>query len=198
MDLFRLYSEVDRTGIAIDDAVNVFVEGLRDPGRPRHCAPCLLGCLLAIQPGPQNKDILCEKFHSFWATAIRFLTMDRTSEAIEALDAWMSETQCTCPTDSTLIANLHRLYMLFDLKSKRGAYGSLAVLVSNLNIIFGSTIRTVKAVQVANGRHKETLWPTSPEDLMPYGAPGALSCFMSTDLIRTRAPCHSEGRHDVD
>jgi len=175
MDLFRLYSEANRSGISVDDAVNVFVEGLRDPARPRNCAPCLLGCLLAIQPGPQNKDILCEKFHGFWAAAIRFLTLDRTSEAVEALDAWMSETQCTCPTDSTLIANLHRLYMLFGLTSKRGAYGSLAAFVGNLNIIFGSTIRTVKAVQVANGRHRETLWPTSPEDLMPYGAPGTLS-----------------------
>jgi hypothetical protein len=179
MDLFRLYSEAEKTGIGIivDDAVNVFVEGLRDPARPRYCAPCLLGCLLAIQPGPENKDILCEHFHGFWLAAIRFLTLDRTSEAIDALDVWMSETQCTCPTDSTLIANLHRLYRLFNLSSKRGAYGGLAALVGNLNMIFGITIRTVTAVKVAKGRHRETLWPTSPNDLMPYGVPIVTSVF---------------------
>jgi hypothetical protein len=198
MDLFGLYAEVRKTGIniVVEDAVNVFVQGLEDPARPRHCAPCLLGCLLAIQPGPQNKDILCQKFHGFWSAAIRFLTLDRTSEAIDALDAWMSETQCTCPTN-TLITNLHHLYTLFNLTSKRGTYGSLAALVGNLNMIFGATIRPVKAVTVAKGRHRETRWPTSPEDLMPYGVSSCYS-FLSTHLIGSRASNYCELDHDVD
>ena len=174
MDIFSLYPEARKANIVPDDAVNAFVEGLRDPANPHFCAPCLLGCLLAIQPGPQNKDILSEKYHGFWSAAINFLTLDRTSEAINTLDTRMSNAQCKCPTDSTIIATLHHLYKLFNLTSERGTYGDLAALVGNLNMIFGAVIRTVKAVTVAKGRHRETLWPTSPEDLMPYGPPTVL------------------------
>lgn len=170
MDLFSLYPEGARSGITADEAVKIFAEALQDPANPRRCAGCLLGCLVVIQAGPMNKEILQEKYHDFWSTAIRFVTFGRTFEAMEALDEAVCDRRCTCEPDNAKITKLHVLSLRINLKAQKGAYGTLAALVSCIYQIFSITITQVKAVIVAKGRHKKSLWPTSPQDLIPYGA----------------------------
>lgn len=163
-----ILATVQSSSIPIKDAIDVFVQGLQDPFEPSYCGVCIVGCILAIYPSLMRTQDIPTIHHSFWSTAISFLTVNRPPGYIEVLALRLS--QCTCPTGrGTTIDKLHLLTKSFSIfNSRRGVLGSLAIIVVQLNNMFGRLLKQVKPTTVAKGRHTE-LWPTSPHDLVPHG-----------------------------
>jgi hypothetical protein len=121
-----------------------------------------------IQPDHDDIEILLRKYHTFWSTAIAFLTAKRTVDDVEALDRCWSQCKCAYTHDTTA-AKLHMVVnSMLEWVTTFGRYGGLGLLVDNLVMTFTITVDAVKTVSVAKGRHPE-LWPASPKDLMPNG-----------------------------
>lgn len=162
-----ILATVKSSQISVEDAINVFVDGLKDPFKPRFCGECLVGCLLIIYPSVTGtQDIRAN--HSFWSTAISFLTVDRPPGSIDALDRHLS--QCNCRVDSDRIVDMLHLLTrsIVKFSSKLGPSGSLGAIIAQLNNAFAHIMKPVKSFKVAKGRHTE-IWPSSPHDLMPHG-----------------------------
>lgn len=155
-------------GVTIDDAVTFFVDALQDPWEPRWCGPCLVGCMLVIQPGPDNVESHLRQYHNFWSTAIAFLTAKRTLPELNALEERWGFCTCGSNTDSVVAAKLHYIAGVFNWSKSSGGQGGLGLLIDHLALMFTVTVESVKTVSIAKGRHPD-VWPASPTDLMPYG-----------------------------
>jgi hypothetical protein len=137
----------------------------------------MVGCLLVIQPDHDNIEALLRTYHTFWSTALAFLTVKRVSADVEALDRnWA---QCGCLyTHNIMAAKIHSLAnSMINWTTTRGQHGGLGILINHLVLTFTATINAVKTVSVAKGRHPE-VWPASPKDLMPHGTTSEFGLFV--------------------
>jgi len=166
----ELYSEARARNpdITVDEAVSFFVHALKDPLNPLSCGPCMVGCMLVIQPDHDNIETLLKKYHAFWSTAISFLTAKRSAKDIETLDRQWSQCRCT-GIDNNVAGRLHLfVHSMVSWSVSYGPDGGLGVLVNSLIMLFTVTVNAVKAISIAKGRHPK-MWPVSPRDLIPFG-----------------------------
>jgi len=172
-------------GFTLDDALSFVVDALRDPLNPGWCSPSILACMIVMRNNDSVTDsetlAMVGRCHAFGSAAVAFLTIKR-------IDSLWAKCRCS-PTDvaNNSVANIMHDMAVSSLggllshsphrnitqqHSLVSRYGNqldyLALVVKALNQLLSGAISQVKPMNVARGRLPH-MWPTSPNDLIPFG-----------------------------
>ncbi|KAJ7153403.1 hypothetical protein C8R43DRAFT_444852 [Mycena crocata] len=156
-------------------SLKFFAYSLENSNEPKHCATCLFGCSISIDPdalGGMCKETPAEETRldplraQFCSVVATFLMTPRTSQELTALVARLSV--CTCvDTTVPLISAFHERgrNILADEWSPRTPSTMLILyLLSLLDV----RINLAGRVKFAKGKGK--CWPTDINDVMPFGS----------------------------
>lgn len=153
-----------------DQLVEFYVDALEDPLKPRWCGPSILQCIVTLRDKINLTELMYDH-HIFWSTAIKFLTVKRTTEDIQSLDATWS--YCRCDLGVNVIAT--RIHGQFrETRSRRArrdhriAHVKLSDTMKHIIWPFAHLNSMTDSKKVARGTRPD-YWPTSPMDLMPFG-----------------------------
>ena len=170
--------------------MSFLLESLSVEDNPKHCGRCLYGALVLCTAPPEiRNDAPFKTTNStrrnidFWNTLYRFLVTPRSDTQVEGLLARLS--QCSCQMGDRSITAYHitgqkteswtieRLWILKHappLLKPKYTTARIAFVINVFCMLYrgmGDTgVRSVKSI--AKGGVE--LWPTSPADLVPFGA----------------------------
>lgn len=180
MSLTLVNAHHDQTslGVSVDEAISFMMDALRDPLKPGWCGPCIMACLLVIQPDPvEDPDrlaTLINRNHLLCSTIVAFLTVKRSITAMEKLASCWSKCGCSY-ADSSIAMSLHKLVVIMtNITSRNPEYSedgkadALEVVVRNFARFVQAALDKAKPSSLTKGRHPE-IWPTTPTDIIPYG-----------------------------
>ncbi|KZW01046.1 hypothetical protein EXIGLDRAFT_830252 [Exidia glandulosa HHB12029] len=135
-------------------------KALEDPHHPSVCSACLMGFLDEIMRDIGSLRGLRANCHDFWNALMRFTTVERTVESRMAMKAELFKIRRRCR--ATHSPRNMEDSLLIDVFTR-----CCATLAFCLNI--GANPMTNVKSSKAFGS-KRGLWPTEPDQLLPYGA----------------------------
>ena len=170
-----------------DFAVDTFQSSLADPHKPRHCAQCLIGCLLCLMEHSvalHNYTVLRVARPAFLDTGARFITVSRSDEENERLKDEMNA--CKCNISDVRMKQLHDIRPSADVPSESCTYFTLGRTIASL-------ISTVLQLPIEEGklnlnktekyqlravrRGKPVLWPRSLQDVLPCSVDASIAAL---------------------
>ena len=174
---------------SVKDSTTFFITSINEPHNPTHCGRCLYGALLVSNASPGQPTTTSSKLSvsirknlNFWNTLYHFLVVQRTDEEVERLLTRLSI--CECPMDDRTIAAYHKVGEKGEmvsiqrcfLEANAPASGSMKERYSTPRIAFiikaFCMLHSGLVESGVRGVAKGTVdtWPTSPMDLVPFGA----------------------------
>ncbi|GJE98870.1 zinc finger MYND domain-containing protein [Phanerochaete sordida] len=169
------------SSIGSDFVVNLFQSSLADPHEPQHCASCLIGCIIVLfhpSVGMQNYEALRVEHPAFLDACARFITVPRSDEENDRLQAQMSV--CSCDLSDERVAQMHQKAS----KSADCSYKHLGwMLACQVHNVLqpvrdeGNLHKVERNQQRAERRGKSVPWPRSPRDVLPYGAEASIAAL---------------------
>jgi len=153
-----------------------FTSFLSETPEYNYCGRCLLGVFDGKNPFPakRNKAQLKADFHkdgAFLNSVMRFLFTVRTDKEVEEILDRMGP--CSCPMEDPEIQRYHQLgkvveTQIFPMLTAAENATPAICLMANLFRSVSVALDNAHVRTVAKG--KSTFWPTSPKDLIPFGA----------------------------
>lgn len=203
MSGLRTHKNLDATRV-----INDFVASVVDPHQPLHCTTFLHGCLMALhwkESGPNNIEILRAQHHNLYDACMALLTVPRPDEEFEYVttetlhlrkDIQETFETCHCDTDDLFVRRVHGVSgeARAD-KDQPCSYSDLGqllfVVVHNaLQPARDESIHKVsRNAEKAARAGKPIMWPTKPQDLLPYGAEASVGALAVWVEIAPFAVC---------
>lgn len=158
-----------RIPTVLEDSLIFATGSLSDPGNPKNCARCLLGCVgitHRLGEGMRGFCRILEKEIRYLDTIVSFLTTQRTSQELEALMSRLLE--CTCPQPDPLLLQLHKVGdETIKSLGLPAQYTAANILIMMLFNTVTDVLRLSSRVKVVKGGSKK--WPTCRSDVIPFG-----------------------------
>ncbi|KAJ6612360.1 hypothetical protein B0H10DRAFT_2223204 [Mycena sp. CBHHK59/15] len=158
-------------------AMKAMSSALQGPCAPHHCGRYLLGCLHLVE----TEEVIPKRFlrnHDFWNTSMRFLTTPRskkqTDVLLERLSICPAKGATTYPVDFHEIGRQYEscFHTRYGFSNFCGDWDATLsdgkAFLLCLMLLLSKCMTLTKKHMVARGR--EEMWPTSIDDLIPFGA----------------------------
>lgn len=192
MSELRTHTNLDPSRV-----INDFVASVANPRQPLHCTTFLHGCLMALHwkdLGLANSEILRTHHHNLYNACMALLTAPRPHEDFEhvASETWHLRKDitealdtCHCDTEDAFIRQVH---MVSDSarpdQDKPCSYSDLGHL---LFVIIHNALQPARDENIhkisrnaakAARAGKLVMWPTKPQELLPYGAKASVEALI--------------------
>ncbi|KZV81643.1 hypothetical protein EXIGLDRAFT_779500, partial [Exidia glandulosa HHB12029] len=156
---------------------------LREPLKPTLCAACLL-CFRAYflaDVRKTNLRILRASHHEFWNCIMRFLTVKRTDISRSAVNRRLDAAWRACQSTRGPPKYHAKLRAVFDNRAVFENYDNMLrevveTLLDFLIVIFYDQSKAVVVESQKFSRHG--LWPTSADDILPFGPESSYSTLL--------------------